>query len=100
MLRNKLDIPLVEIKVTGYDVLRALRPHIGKDQNIAIVGYQNVVYGCRSIGEMLGLSIHELIIPSEDLDKDWEAAQKQVCKLVADNDIQSSDRGFAGQKSS
>lgn len=88
LLRNKLDLPIVEIKVTGYDVLRALHPYIGKNLNIAIVGYQNVVYGCRNIGEMLGLSIHELIIPSEDLDKDWEAAQKQVCKLVTDNGIQ------------
>ena len=45
LLRNKLDIPIVEIKVTGYDVPRALHPYIEKRQNIAIVGYQNVVYG-------------------------------------------------------
>ena len=87
LLRNKLDIPIVEIKVTGYDVMRALRPCIGKDRKIAIVGYQNVVHGCRIFGELFGLSIQELIIPADEINKDWEAAQQEVQLLVAENDI-------------
>ena len=88
LLRSKLALPVVEIKVTGYDVLRTLYPYIGEQLNIAIVGYQNVVYGCRNVGEMLGLSLHELIIPPEDFDRDWEAVQRQVGRMVAQNDIQ------------
>ena len=87
LLRSKLAAPVVEIKVTGYDVLRTLYPYIGQNLNIAIVGYQNVVQGCRSVGEMLGLSIHELMIPSEDFDRDWEEVQRQVRRMVADHDI-------------
>ena len=87
LLRNKLDIPIVEIKVTGYDVMRALHPYIGKDRKIAIVGYQNVVHGCRIFGELFGLSIQELIIPADEINKDWEAAQQEVQLLVAENDI-------------
>lgn len=87
LLRNKLDIPIVEIKVTGYDVMRALHPYIGKDRKIAIVGYQNVVHGCRIFGELFGLSIQELIIPADEINKDWEAAQQEVQRLVAENDI-------------
>jgi PAS domain S-box-containing protein len=88
LLRNKLDLPIVEIKVTGYDVMRALHPYIGTNRKIAIVGYQNVVHGCRIFGELFGLSIRELIIPSEEIDKDWDAAQLEVKRLVADNDIE------------
>ena len=87
LLRNKLDIPIVEIKVTGYDVMRALHPYIGKERKIAIVGYQNVVRGCRIFGELFGLSIQELIIPADEINKDWEAAQQEVQRLVAENDI-------------
>ena len=87
LLRSKLSIPIVEIKVTGYDVMRALHPYIGTNRKIAIVGYQNVVHGCRIFGELFGLSIRELIIPSEEIDKDWEAAQQEVRRLVAENDI-------------
>ena len=88
LLRSRLAAPVVEIKVTGYDVLRTLHPYIGQKLNIAIVGYQNVVHGCRSVGEMLGLSIRELLIPPEDFDRDWEAVQRQVGRMVAENDIQ------------
>ncbi|MBP2667735.1 MAG: propanediol utilization protein [Firmicutes bacterium] len=87
LLRSKLDLPIVEIKVTGYDVMRALHPYIGKNRKIAIVGYRNVVRGCRIFGELFGLSIRELIIPSEEFDKDWDAAQLEVRRLVAENDI-------------
>ncbi|MHC1761186.1 MAG: sigma 54-interacting transcriptional regulator [Negativicutes bacterium] len=87
MLRSKLELPIVEIKVTGYDVMRALHPYIGKNRKIAIVGYQNVVHGCRIFGELFGLSIRELMIPSEEFDKDWDAAQQEVRRMVVDNDI-------------
>ena len=87
LLRGKLSLPIVEIKVTGYDVMRALHPYIGKNHKIAIVGYQNVVHGCRIFGELFGLSIRELIIPSEEIDKDWEAVQREVRRLVTENDI-------------
>ena len=88
LLRSKLQVPVVEIKVTGYDVLRTLYPYIGQQLNIAIVGYQNVVQGCRSVGEMLGLSVRELMIPPEDFDRDWDAVQRQVSRLVSDYGIQ------------
>jgi len=87
LLRDKLEVPIVEIKVTGYDVMRALYPYIGKKCNIAIVGYQNVVYGFRIISELFGLSIHELIIPSKEVHKDWDAVQQQLKRLIHENDI-------------
>lgn len=87
LLRNKLEVPIVEIKVTGYDVIRALYPYIGKKCNIAIVGYENVVHGFRIISELFGLSIRELIIDSKDVYKDWDAVQQQLKRLIQKNDI-------------
>ena len=87
LLRNVLPVPVVEIKVTGYDVMRALHPYIGQERKIAIVGYQNVVQGCRIFGDLFGLSTRELTIPADEINKDWEAAQQAVRRLVAENGI-------------
>ncbi|NMC31757.1 MAG: PAS domain S-box protein [Veillonellaceae bacterium] len=87
LLRNVLPVPVVEIKVTGYDVMRALHPYIGQERKIAIVGYQNVVQGCRIFGDLFGLSTQELTIPADEINKDWDAAQQAVRRLVAENGI-------------
>lgn len=88
LLRQKLSVPVVEIRVTGYDVIRALFPYFGTGHNVAIVGYQNVVHGCRSISELFGLSIHELIIPSEYVEGKWRDIREQVNHMISDHHIQ------------
>lgn len=88
LLRNKLEVPIVEIKVTGYDVIRALYPYIGKEVPIAVIGYWNVVYGCRIISKLFGMEIHEIIIPSESIHIDWEAVRQQAKNLIEEHNIQ------------
>ncbi|SDF73678.1 sigma 54-interacting transcriptional regulator [Sporolituus thermophilus] len=66
LIARTLDIPVVEIKVSPFDILRCLaqlREYKGK---IGIIGFSNVVYGCESIGAVLGLELKQIIIDSRD----------------------------------
>ena len=38
IIRPKVNVPVVEIQVTGYDVLRVMRPLIGAGKTAGIVG--------------------------------------------------------------
>lgn len=66
LIRENTDITVVEIKVTGYDLLRVLGKYIGKNKRIAVVGYSNVIDGARTIGKILGLAINYFVIEREE----------------------------------
>ncbi|MFZ5946264.1 MAG: sigma 54-interacting transcriptional regulator [Bacillota bacterium] len=84
-IRNEVDIPVVEIKVTGYDLLKVLYRHKNTKGPIGIAGYQNVVYGCRTISEILQIPVIEHIFISESVD--WDKAQSEVKRLIKEHDI-------------
>lgn len=87
LLRQHLDIPVVEIKVTGYDVLRALYPYRGSDRTIGIVGFQNVVNGCRAVADILAIPIRELIIKTDESGVDWGRVKTRLRRMTAACDI-------------
>lgn len=82
MIRKHVDLPVVEIKVTGYDLLKVLYQYRDSKQMIGIVGYQNVVYGCRAISNVLNIPIKEIIIPNDEGNTDWNQVQQQVTDLI------------------
>lgn len=57
LLSRETDVPVVEIQVTGYDLLRRLHRHMEQNRRIAVIGYENVVDGARSIGEIAGRTL-------------------------------------------
>ena len=81
-LKHQLDLPVVEVKVTGYDVLRALNPYRGTKDTIAIVGFENVVRGCRTICDMWGIDIREYIVVGDGHVIDWRLARQEVQDLI------------------
>ena len=56
LLRENLSIPVFEIEVSGYDLLRTIYPHIQMKNQIAVIGYTNVINGARSISNILEIS--------------------------------------------
>ncbi len=82
VLKHQLDLPVVEVKVTGYDVLRALNPYRGTSETIGIVGFENVVRGCRTICEMWGIATKEYIVVGDANHVDWQAAREEVQALI------------------
>ncbi len=62
MLQKNVNIPVVSIGVSGYDILRTIRlaqNYFGKK---AILGFESITHGCRSICELLeeDMEIHTL----------------------------------------
>jgi PAS domain S-box-containing protein len=88
LLRRYVDIPVVEIYVTGYDVLKALYPYRDGVRKIAVVGYRNVVYGCRTVIDMLGITAAEFIIRMDDEQVDWSALRHRLQQTIKEKSIE------------
>ncbi len=57
LIRQAVDIPVVEIEVSGYDIVRTLYPLREKRGPFGIVGFANVIKGCKSVADVLGLEV-------------------------------------------
>ncbi|WP_237715541.1 sigma 54-interacting transcriptional regulator [Pelosinus fermentans] len=81
MIRRHVKIPVVEIRVTGYDIFRNIYPVSGPGRVLGILGYQNAVTGCRAAAQVLGISIHEVIL-ADGVTTNWENVRAQVKYLM------------------
>ena len=52
LLRQRITLPVFEIDVTGFDLLRAIYPHAAEKKRIAVIGYENVISGAKGIAEI------------------------------------------------
>lgn len=62
MLKQKIPQPVIEIKTSAYDIIDALRPYLGLNKNIGVIGFRSVIDGCLKIARMLNLQLTEFII--------------------------------------
>ncbi len=86
-IRQNVKIPVVEIRVTGYDILKSLYPYRNTSSTIGIVGYKNVVNGCMMVSKVLNIPIREIIIPSEEEIIDWNQVCQETASLIQRYDI-------------
>lgn len=62
LLREQLpNIPVVEIQVTGYDLIRALKK-AGPVQKVALCGYPNIFWGAGDISDLFGLGLTSIVV--------------------------------------
>jgi len=61
----QLDEPVVEIVVSPYDIMRAVASAKKYGNHIGIVGFRNVIYGSKSLEEVLDVKIEELEVKDE-----------------------------------
>lgn len=66
LIRAHCQIPIVEIKVTGYDILRTLTLLNGYSKKIGIIGFPNVVYGVDTVAELLGMEVMQFKISHQE----------------------------------
>ena len=68
LLKANLSIPVVEIKLTAFDILRSYGEIKDYKTKIAIVGYKNVIYGYDELKTILGTqtSTTEIYIEEEE----------------------------------
>jgi len=64
-IAETVDVPVVSIQVTGFDILRAL--HVARQfgDKIGVVGFKEVIYGTDSIQDILGVPLTLMYIQRE-----------------------------------
>jgi PAS domain S-box-containing protein len=66
LIAKSVDIPVVEIEVSPYDILRCLLKLRDYRGQVGIVGFGNVVCGSESVGEALGITVEQIVVESEE----------------------------------
>lgn len=66
VIEESVDLPVIAIEVSGYDVLRGLHAASQLGSPVGVVGFKNVIYGAASIRSILGLDIREILLESEN----------------------------------
>ncbi len=61
-IRKKFDIPVVEIQVTVFDIIKALNKAKRYGDKIGIVGFPNIIYGASSLSSIIKSEIIEIHI--------------------------------------
>ncbi|MGG3467992.1 PrpR N-terminal domain-containing protein [Neobacillus pocheonensis] len=71
MIQEAVSLPVIDIQVTGYDVLRIITLVKGFSRKAAIVGFSNITHGAATICKLLDLDIETFTIT-----KDIEVQEK------------------------
>ncbi|RBP96554.1 PAS domain S-box-containing protein [Cytobacillus firmus] len=81
LIESDLGIPVVQIPITGYDLLRTIKEAQKLGQKIGIADTRDVLQGIQTIESVLGFSIekHSVIVPEEA-----EAAVEALSKKEID----------------
>jgi transcriptional regulator with PAS, ATPase and Fis domain len=100
LLKERLSIPIVEIKVTAYDILGALQKVKNRSQKIGIVGFENVVYGSEKLGDLLDLNLTVFPIQrEEEVPAILEEAQNNSIEMIIGDKIVVSQASRFNQQS-
>ncbi|MBP1934357.1 sigma-54-dependent Fis family transcriptional regulator [Ammoniphilus resinae] len=86
LIEENCQVPVVEVKVTSYDILRVLTLLKGYQGKIGIIGSSNMVHDVALIAELLEIEVIQLIIRNE---QEVETALKEATRaglnlLIAD----------------
>ena len=65
-ISRHVEVPVVEIAVSAFDLIRALARARELGSYIGVAGFRNVIYGTKSLESILGVHIAELIIEAEE----------------------------------
>jgi len=65
LIQEAVSIPVIDIQVSGYDVLRILTMVKGFSRKTAIVGFSNITQGASTICKLLDFDIETLTIKKE-----------------------------------
>lgn len=86
VIKEALAIPVVEIQVNAFDILRAFKGLLNYNGSIGIIGYENVIFGIETLTEVLGLDLHKVVFKDEDEAprQVFEIAKKGVKEFVGD----------------
>ncbi|MFU0832606.1 MAG: hypothetical protein ACFWUC_06650 [Oscillospiraceae bacterium] len=91
LIKSQLSVPVIEIEITAYDILRCLSLFIGSKKKCAVVGYNNIIKNSKLICSILELGIDNFVVENpedakkvlaEIADKGYEAI---LCDAISNN---------------
>lgn len=62
MIKDVVDIPVVELSISSFDILRGFRDLFNYKGKIGAAGYKNIIHRCEIIGDLLDLDIVKIEI--------------------------------------
>ncbi|MDQ0162392.1 sigma-54-dependent Fis family transcriptional regulator [Aeribacillus alveayuensis] len=66
VIKEKIHLPVVELQISGYDILRTLRLIQGYTGKVGVMSFFNIVKGAESVGLLLGIDVQSFLINSEE----------------------------------
>ncbi|EDS78704.1 propionate catabolism operon regulatory protein [Clostridium botulinum C str. Eklund] len=79
MISEEVSIPVVEIKMTSFDVLRGFKYILNYNGTIGVIGYSNIIDGCEVIKEVLKVDLVKIEVD--------ESTAEQTVKPYIENGI-------------
>ncbi|MCM3089890.1 MULTISPECIES: sigma 54-interacting transcriptional regulator [unclassified Cytobacillus] len=81
LIESDIDLPVVQIPITGYDLLRTIKEAQKLGEKIGIADTEEVLQGIETIESVLGLSIEKHCV---SLPEEAEAAVESLCQKQID----------------
>jgi len=75
-IEKAVDVPVVSIQVTGFDIVRAIHSAKQFQDVIGVVGFRNIIYGTESVEDILGVSLKFIYLESEG------SADEQIASAI------------------
>ncbi|MGE5592609.1 MAG: sigma 54-interacting transcriptional regulator [Betaproteobacteria bacterium] len=87
-IEQAVDVPVVAIQVSGFDIVRAIHTARAFGENIGVIGFKNVIYGTDSVQDMLGVTLKLIYLEDEaDAEARVEAAVKSGLRVIVGDAI-------------
>ncbi|TDT62793.1 sigma 54-interacting transcriptional regulator [Fonticella tunisiensis] len=65
MIKGAVEVPVVEIKMSSFDILRGFKNLMKYPGKIGVAGYRNVIYGCDTVAELLNVDVEMFLFDNE-----------------------------------
>ncbi|MGI2285009.1 PrpR N-terminal domain-containing protein, partial [Staphylococcus cohnii] len=86
LVKEVVEIPVIEIDINSYDIARVLSLTKNIDDNIALIGYENFTKGAKMISEILNYNVEIYQIQKTDDLKDIfrELQKRNITTVIGD----------------
>jgi len=86
LISKNIDIPVVEIQVTAFDILRALNEFADISGPVGVVFIRKFLFECERLGELIGVPIREIFMENGTFDEEkiHNAYREGFCTFLGD----------------
>jgi len=78
------NLPVVEVQVSGYDLIRVLHQTRQETDRVAVVGFSPFTYGIEDLGDIMGLNL-KVITLKEDWHDQTHCIEKKLIEIKEQN---------------